>query len=207
MLVAGVPQIGLESEDLLRVTSMISLEDGTFCSPSRARPRAAEPWASYWRPIELKQRLPLLDRDVRLDHHRRDQRRLGQARDQLDRVLDHLGVGRIRRDKPQADHEDQEQMRLRTGPRRRPKRMLNFSHLNLKKTSHTSSKAEQQDKGGNHRAVPFCPREKRRGGSVLIMISVSLGGMRVGGGRLRVSRLRVLRRRVLGLPVSRISSE
>ena len=86
--------------------------------------------------VELEQRRPLLDVDVLLHQNRRDERRLGQARRQLDGVLDHLGFHGIRRDEAQADHENDQQMQSNEDETT-PQAILNCTHLNSKKTSHT----------------------------------------------------------------------
>ena len=61
--------------------------------------------------------------------------RLRQARDQLDGVLDHLGVDRERRDKAQPNQNRENHVNQNKGRNDRHA-AVNFSHLNLKKTSH-----------------------------------------------------------------------
>ena len=55
--------------------------------------------------IELEQRLALFHPIIVLDQHLGDERRAGQSRDELDGVLNHRGVGGVRRHEPEADHE------------------------------------------------------------------------------------------------------
>ena len=60
--------------------------------------------------VELEQRLAFLHRHIRLDQHRRHQRRLAQTRRELDGVLDDPRVVGGGRHEPQADHEDEQHM-------------------------------------------------------------------------------------------------
>jgi hypothetical protein len=60
--------------------------------------------------IELKQRLPLLDRGTFLDKHSINKRRLREARNELDRSLNDSCIGGIRRNEPEAYHENKQQM-------------------------------------------------------------------------------------------------
>ena len=53
-----------------------------------------------WAAIELEQRLPLLNRNVFFHQHFGDQRRLGQAWNELDGVLNHDCVRRVRCHEP-----------------------------------------------------------------------------------------------------------
>ena len=55
--------------------------------------------------IELEQRLALFHPIIVLDQHLGDERRAGQSRDELDRVLNDCGVSGGRRHEPEADHE------------------------------------------------------------------------------------------------------
>ena len=84
--------------------------------------------------VQLEKGLAFLDGLVLLDQHRRHQSRFGQSRDQLDGVLDDLGIVRGRRHEAQPDQENQEHMHHEERTDQRPG-MLNLSHLNLKKTS------------------------------------------------------------------------
>jgi hypothetical protein len=66
-------------------------------------------------PVEPEQRLPLLDRLVGLDQDFREQRRMLQARYELDGVLDDAQIRRIRRLEAHADREDQQDMQENDG--------------------------------------------------------------------------------------------
>ncbi len=59
-------------------------------------------------PIKLEQWLPLLDRNVWLNKYGRNQRWIREPRNQLDGVLNHASVRRIRGRKAHADQKNQQ---------------------------------------------------------------------------------------------------
>ena len=109
-LVLRVRQLGLQLDDLLRVDLDVRLQDEHILLCLGERSLELVDLVLIGTPVELEQRLPLLHRYVRLHQHGGDQRRLGQAWNELDRVLDDPRLGRERRDEAQADQEDQHQM-------------------------------------------------------------------------------------------------
>ena len=70
--------------------------------------------------VELEQRLALLHREIFFDQHRGDEGRLGQARNELDGVLDDRGIRGIGGHEPQANHEHQNRGGARKSQRRCP---------------------------------------------------------------------------------------
>ena len=60
--------------------------------------------------VELEKRLALLHRSIRLNQHGRNQGRLRQARNKLNRVLNNFQIRRVRGDEAQADDKGEEQM-------------------------------------------------------------------------------------------------